>query len=90
MKKSTPKIINDLIDFFKYWDNPDNEKDEYKSIKMFQTSIYIPSNNFIFKWIITKDEMKQVSEYMKMENVNDVIWLSLCGYNIELSSKTIK
>lgn len=85
-EKVIPKIVNDIVDFFKYWDNPDEEKTEYKSIKAFQLAIYGPSMNFIFKWIVSNEELKQVSDYTGIEIDNDMVGLSLGEYNIELSA----
>ena len=87
MSKKIPKIVNDIVEFFKYWDNPEKEKGEYKSIKVFQLTIYVPSVNFIFKWIVSDEELKQASDYTGIEIVDDTLYLSLADYNIELSSK---
>lgn len=89
-EKKVPKIVNDIVEFFKYWDNPDEEKGEYKSIKGFQLAIYGPSMNFVFKWLVTDEELKQVSEYTEIDIVDCTLCLSLGDYNIELSSKVIK
>lgn len=86
-EKEVPKIVNEIVEFFKYWDNPDEEKGEYKSIKAFQLAIYGVSMNFIFKWIISNEELKQVSDYTGIEIIDDTMQLSLADYNIELSSK---
>lgn len=85
MSKKPPKIVNDIVDFFKYWDNPDEEKGGYKSIKAFQLAIYGPSMNFVFKWVVTEEELTQVSKYTKIEIIDGTISMSLADYNIELS-----
>jgi len=85
-EKVIPKIVNDIVEFFKYWDNPDEEKTEYKSIKAFQLAIYGPSMNFIFKWSVSNEELKQVSDYTGFEIDNDMVGFSLGEYNIELSA----
>jgi len=32
-EKKAPKIINDLVEFFQWWDNPNKEKGKYRSIQ---------------------------------------------------------
>ncbi len=86
-EKEIPKIVSDIVEFFQYWDNPDEEKGGYKSIKAFQLAIYGPSMNFIFKWVVSNEELKQASDYTGIEIVDDTLGLSLSDYNIELSSK---
>ena len=86
-EKEVPKIVSDIVEFFKYWDNPDEEKGDYKSIKMFQLMIYGPSMNFIFKWVVSKEEIKQASDYTGIEINDNTLGLSLGEYNIELYAK---
>ena len=83
-KKKIPEIVNTIVDFFKFWQNPDGIDEEYLPIKTFQLRIYDVSMNFIFKWVISEIELKEVSEFTEVEVINGMLSLSLGEYNIEL------
>jgi len=83
----TPKIVDDIVEFIKFFDNPDREEGEFKSIKEIQLRIYDVSMSFYFKWYIPYEQLKEVSEFTNVKIENDTLSLSLGEYNIELSKK---
>lgn len=86
--KEAPEIIDKIVDFFNFWNNPDNEKTEHTSIKEFQLRIYDVSYDFVFKWYITKEELKQVSDFTKIPIENNILALGIGEHSLELAIKS--
>lgn len=59
MGKEVPKIINDIVEFFQFWQNPDNVKGRTLPIKAFQLRVFDVSMDFVFKWYVSSEELKQ-------------------------------
>jgi len=84
-EKKTPKVIEAVIEYLKAYSNPDDEKGEYISIKVYQLICFEVSYNFIFKWIIKQKEMNEILEWNKNFKLeNGVLKLYLDEYRIEL------
>jgi len=80
-----PEIIQKIVQFFNFWNNPDELEDEYVPIKAHQLEIYSVSYDFVFKWYVTEEELKEVSEFTGF-NINDnMIALSIGEHNLELA-----
>ncbi len=87
MEKQPPKIVDSIVEFFKFWQNPDGVKEDYLPIKEFQLRIFDVSMDFIFKWYVSVDELKEASDFTEVKIVDNVLSLSLGEYSIELSRK---
>ncbi|WP_421977157.1 hypothetical protein [Roseivirga seohaensis] len=86
-EKTTPKIINDLREFFEFWHNPDRVEGDTLPIKEFQLMIYSVSIGFVFKWFVSKKDLEEASEYTEIEIIDNVLCLSLGEYQIELATR---
>jgi hypothetical protein len=87
-EEKAPEIVDKIVDFFNFWDNPDNEKTEHISIKEFQLRIYDVSYDFVFRWYITKEELKQVSDFTKIPIENNMLALGISEHSLELAIKS--
>ena len=85
MSKIEPKIVKDIVEFFKYWQNPDRVEEEYGPIKEFQLQIYSVSTDFVFKWLVSEEELKEVSEFTEIEIEDNKLLLGIGEYNMELA-----
>jgi hypothetical protein len=90
IKEKSPKILDRIIEFFNFWNNPDDEKGEYTSIKTFQLRIYDVSYDFVFKWYITEQELKEVSEFTNIPIKNNSLALGIGEHFLELTFRTTK
>ena len=79
-----PEILTKIVDFFKFWQNPDNSDDEYLPIKEFQLRVFDVSYDFIFKWMVSDKDIKSVSEFTNIEIKNNRLCLSVGEYVFEL------
>jgi hypothetical protein len=80
-----PEIIQKIVEFFNFWNNPDELEDEYVPIKAHQLEIYSVSYDFVFKWYVTEEELKEVSEFTGFKINDDMIALSIGEHNLELA-----
>ena len=82
-----PKIVNKLVDFFQFWQNPERVDGDTLPIKEFQLQIYSPSYNFIFKWYVEKEELEAAAKWIdvKLKKNQRTLPMSLGEYNIELA-----
>ena len=87
-EEKAPEIINKIIEFFNFWNNPDNEEGEYTSIKTFQLRIYDVSYDFVFKWYITEKELKEVSDFTNIPIENNSLALGIGEHFLELAFKS--
>lgn len=85
VEEEAPEIIQRIVEFFNFWNNPDGEKGQYISIKDFQIRVYFVSDDFVFKWYVTKEELKQVSDFTEFPIIDDTIALSFSEYFFELA-----
>jgi len=81
------KIVNKLVEFFQFWQNPDRVEGDSLPIKEFQLQIYSPSYNFVFKWYVEKEELEAAAKWIdvKLKKNQRTLPMSLGEYNIELS-----
>ena len=87
-EKKAPEIVNRIIEFFNFWNNPDDEEGEYTSIKEFQLRIYDVSYYFAFKWYITKEELQEVSDFTDIPIENNMLALGIGEHFLELAIKS--
>ena len=87
-EEKAPEIVDKIIEFFNFWNNPDREEGEYTSIKTFQLRIYDVSYNFVFKWYITEEELKEVSDFTNIPIENDMLALGIGEHFLELAFKS--
>lgn len=80
-----PEIIQKIVEFFNFWNNPDELEDEYVPIKAHQLEIYSVSYDFVFKWYVTEEELKEVSEFTGFKIDDNMIGLSIGDHNLELA-----
>jgi hypothetical protein len=82
--EETPEIIDKIVAFFNFWNNPDELEDEHVPIKAHQLEIYSVSYDFVFKWYITEEELKQVSEHTGIEIEDNRLKLGIGDHRFEL------
>lgn len=87
-KEKAPEILDRIIEFFNFWNNPDDEEGEYISIKTFQLRIYDVSYDFVFKWYITEEELKEVSEFTNIPIKNNTLSLGIGEHCLEITFKS--
>ena len=83
---ATPEIVEKLVDFFQFWQNPDRLESDSFPIKEFQLQIYSPSIDFIFKWRVKKEDVIAAAKFIdvKLKKNQRILPMSLGEYNIEL------
>ena len=87
MDKKAPDIAKRLVDFFNYWKNPTSSKEKYIPYNLAYLEMLMVSPFFVFKWVVTKKELMQLSKYMDIEIVNNTIEVSMEDeYFIEITS----
>ena len=84
--EETPEIIEKILAFFNFWNNPDGSDDEYVPIKAYQLEIYSVSYNFVFKWYITEEELRQVSEHTGINIEDNRLKLGIGEHQLELEA----
>lgn len=84
-EEKAPEIVDKIVEFFNFWNNPDHEEGEHISIKEFQLRIYDVSYDFVFRWYITKEELKEVSDFTKIPIENDMLALGISDHSLELA-----
>lgn len=84
---ATPEIVNKLVEFFQFWQNPDRVEGDSLPIKEFQLQIYSPSYNFVFKWYVDKKDFEEAAKFIgtKLKKSQRTLQMSLGEYNIELA-----
>lgn len=84
---ATPEIVNKLVEFFQFWQNPDRVEGDSLPIKEFQLQIYSPSYSFVFKWYVEKKDFEEAAKFIgiKLKKSQRTLQMSLGEYNIELA-----
>lgn len=83
---ATPEIINKLVEFFQFWQNPDRVEGDSLPIKEFQLQVYSPSYNFVFKWYVDKNDFEEAAKFIgtKLKKSQRTLQMSIGKYDIEL------
>lgn len=89
-KEQAPEILENIVAFLNFWNNPDNSEEEYVPIKAFQLEVYSVSYAFAFKWYITQEELQQVSDYTDIEIEGNCLKLGIGEYQVELEAENPK
>ena len=87
-EKKAPEIIDKIVEFFNFWNNPDREEGQHISIKEFQLRIYDISYDFVFRWYITREELKEVSDFTEIPIENNMLALGIGDHFLELAIKS--
>lgn len=82
-----PKIVKKLVEFFQQWEDPENKGGEYKAILPHHLLIHTVSTVFVFKWIVSKEELKDAAQFLGMEIVDNVLYLTIGEYEVELEGR---
>lgn len=69
-----PAILKKLIDFINFWNNPKKEQGESFSLSVHALRIYDVSYDFWFKWIVSDDELKEVSNFLNIKIKDDKLY----------------
>lgn len=86
VKKDEP-IVERIVNFFKLWSNEaETDKDGCRPFKEFQFYPFEVSYDFVFKWFVSEQEMKDVAKYIgiKLRKGQKKLTLTLGEYDIEL------
>ena len=90
--KAAKKEIPKIVEFFKFWQNPDGVEGDELPIKPFQIWVYFVTPEFTFKWHVTEKELEEMAEYLevKLKSKQRTLELAIGEYKIELESKREK
>lgn len=80
-------LVDKLVEFFNLWQNQhEKSEDNSKPIKEHQLYIFGPSFNFIFKWLVPREDLEFVAKFVrvKLKKNQKNLFLELEEYKIEL------
>jgi hypothetical protein len=83
-------IVDKLVEMFKFWTNQDEAENGSTPIKPHQLYVYGPSYSFIFKWIVSREDLEFAAKAVKVKLKKDqkTLRLSLGEYEIELEEES--
>ncbi|WP_027393149.1 hypothetical protein [Aquimarina latercula] len=87
------KIMDRLFEFFDFWDNKDTEnEDGTREFSERQFWVYEVSDNFAFKWYVSREEFDEVIAHgegrITLGENKNIAKLSLGQHNFELEVAT--
>lgn len=89
-QKNAPKILDRVLEFINWWDNPDKIYNKPRPVSMHELWVLSVSPNFVFKWYIEEEDFIEAANYLgeELEPGQKSIFLAigdLKEYKIELS-----